>query len=199
MSNDEKRAAEAPRWLRLANRLNIPTRYHGVRLDDVTATPAVVAMREFLFDERNDERCIVEAGPTGVGKTTAVIAGVRERVIWGGHKGAYFSMSALARALLGEDRDEALDQCLEADLLAVDDVGGAYTKEGGLVETLFEEILVEREANKMLTMLSTNLTLPAFAQAMGDRVADRVIRGQWGHWVSLPGQSLRRKRAEGRR
>jgi hypothetical protein len=42
--------------------------------------------------------------------------------------------------------------------------------------------------------MTTNLTEGLFAEAMGDRVADRILRGDWGVWCSLPGRSLRAKR-----
>jgi hypothetical protein len=200
MSSEERSAVEDRVWPRLAARVGIPNRYRLVRLEGGEPTPALLAVREFLQDERNDERCLVLAGPTGVGKTYAIIAGFREAAIWNcdGALSVYFGMSALARALLDEDdREEVLEQCLEADLLAIDDVGGAYVKAGGLIETLFEEILVDREGNQLQTMLTTNLTLESFADTVGDRIADRV-RGSWGTWCSLPGSSLRRKRA-GRR
>ena len=188
MGPEERRAAEDRVWPRIATRFGIGSRYRNYRLEDSDPTPALREMRDFLDDDENRNRCLVLAGPTGVGKTHAMIAAFREESVWTCAEGlaVYFSMAALARALLGDDRDEVLESCLEADLLAVDDVGGGvYVKEGGLVETLVEQILIDREANALETWMTTNMTLQAFTSAMGDRVADRILRGEWGTWCSF--------------
>jgi len=195
----ERRGAEGSYWPRLARRYNVPPRYRDLRLEELmatpaTATPAVQAMSEFL--EEGEPRCLTLAGPPGVTKTATMVAGFREEACWACEPdcAVWYSMPALARALLDPDTSRAaVDACIKADLLALDDVGLAYTKAGGWVESAFEEILVEREANYSLTLMTTNLPLTAFEAHVGDRVADR-LRGPWGEWVALPGQSLRRKR-----
>lgn len=195
MSSAERRAAEAGYWCGLAARYSIPPRYRDLRLEELTATPAVQAMRDAL--ETEDPRCITLAGPPGVGKTVALIAGFRDWACWmlepEPDSAAWYSMPALARGLLSEEAKAIVNGCIKADLLAIDDVGLAYTKAGGWVEAAFEEILVEREAREAMTLLTTNLPLTTFEAHVGDRVADR-LRGPWGEWHSLPGQSLRRKR-----
>src|SRR6266851_6385980 len=187
LSPQEREEIEDRIWMPIANRFHIPNRFRNIRLDTSEPTSALQAVREYL--EGDCECCLVLAGPTGVGKSHAIIAGFRHEAVWTCAEGlaVYFSMATLARGLLSDERDKVLESCLEADLLCIDDVaGGVYVKEGGLVETLFEEILCDREGNKLAVMLTTNLTLPAFAEAVGDRVADR-IRGEWGTWCSLPG------------
>jgi DNA replication protein DnaC len=198
MSTAERRASEEGYWHRLATRYDIPPRYRSLRLDELAATPAVQAVREFLEDEDNCVRCLTLAGPPGVGKTVALVAAFREEACWGAapDSAIWYSMSGLVRALLanaGTNAGTVVEAAINADLLALDDLGLAYLKAGGLAESAIEEILVEREAREAMTLMTTNLPLPAFEAHVGDRVADR-LRGPWGVWYSLPGQSLRRKR-----
>jgi hypothetical protein len=199
MASPERRAAEESRWNRLATRHNIPPRYRDLRLEElmatpVTATPAVQAMSEFL--EQDEPKCLTLAGPTGRGKTVSLVVGFRETSCWDADSPLWYPMPTLARALLNPDSSGGtLEACIRADLLAIDDIGATYVKAGGFVEGALEEIFCEREANYAMTLLSTNLPLPAFEEAVGDRIADR-LRGQWGQWVSLPGESLRRKRRQ---
>jgi DNA replication protein DnaC len=177
---------------RFDDRFNVPNRYRGITIATSEHTLAMEAVREAL---ECDDQCVVLAGPTGVGKTHAGVAACHEQAL---HSAAglvvWSTMGALARSFLGEHRDVVAQGCLDADLVVVDDVGGGtYVKEGGLVESLFEEIVCSREGNGLPMIMTTNLTVATFGQFMGDRIADR-LRGDWGRWVSLPGQSLRAKR-----
>jgi hypothetical protein len=194
MSAEERAACEARAWGPIAERWKIPGRYEGVSLETSRPTPALVAVRDFLDDEENCVKCLTLAGPTGVGKTQAAIAGFRRAAVWGSGPGGavFYTMPNLARLLLGEDSDETLRRAKAAEPLLVDDVGGAYMKPGGMVEALFEELMVVREAEFLQTILTTNLTPKQFRELLGDRVADR-IEGTWGVWHSLPGASLRRR------
>jgi DNA replication protein DnaC len=208
-SSPAARLADARRYLdaaalsaervleRVDHRFNVPSRYRNVRFGTSEPTAALKAVEE--FHEGDCDGCLVLAGPTGVGKTHAAIAAFHEQALLSAEGLAvYFSMAALARALLSDHRDAALASCLEADLLVVDDVGGAtYVKENGLVESMFEELLVAREGDQLATVITTNLVLAAFTELAGDRVADRLR--EWGIWCSLPGRSLRRKRSGWRR
>jgi hypothetical protein len=201
----EQQIGEAREWAPIASKWGIPSRYRSARLEDATPTPAIRAVRRFLLlDEHDDEEdlcgCLILAGPTGVGKTFAAIAGFRhEAVRHSGQSNVYQSFPSLIRRLIGgagsheEDDDEpsVFDQCAEADLLVCDDAGGTHLKEGGLAEALFEELIVIREAEEKCTVLTTNLTRPRFEDLFGDRIADRLA-GPWGLWVDLPGRSLRR-------
>jgi hypothetical protein len=194
MGADEKLRIERPIWSKLCAEFRIPLRYMYCRLGSIEETPAVRAVRE--FQEIGDPECCVLSGPTGVGKTFALVAGFREEAIWRFEGGVFWSMPLLARALLTDGSREVIEAAVETECLAIDDVGVGYIKDGGMVETSLEEILAEREAAKETTYLSTNLPLAAFEHHVGDRIADR-LRGDWGRWYSLPGRSLRLKpRAE---
>jgi DNA replication protein DnaC len=113
--------------------------------------------------------------------------------VWNsGETHVLYQFPVLIRKLIGEESDETLQECIDADVLWLDDVGAAYLKPDGLGEALFEEIVVTREANGCQVVMTTNLTIPRFEAAFGDRIADR-LRGEWGVWRALPGQSFRRK------
>ncbi len=73
-------------------------------------------------------------------------------------------------------------------LLLWDDFGiGAGAKdEGALIESVFHR----RTANRLPTIITTNMPGKAFGQALGPRLADRV-REKIFAWVSLSGESRR--------
>jgi DNA replication protein DnaC len=193
MSPDERRRAEHRAWLQIAEKEGIAARYRAAAFETSSPTPALTATRDFLEDDENEGRCLVLAGPPGRGKTWCAHCAYRRVRVWETDQAAFFSMRQLVRALLDEEaRDETFDRCRQDEFLVIDDVGGAYVREGGFVEGALEEILVEREAERLQTVLTTNATVTRFAELVGDRVMDR-LKGDWGHWVSLPGESLRRK------
>jgi hypothetical protein len=202
-SDREYKLGEEREWFPVANRLGVASRHRSAHQLTSEQTPAIRAVREFVDDDNNSERALWLAGPTGTGKTWSMIAALRkEAVPCEGHGIALYSMGQLVRALIdSEESDEAFERCIEADVLYLDDVGSAYLKDGGVAETLFEEIICSREADEAPMFATTNLTLPRLAEVLGDRIADR-IRGPWAEWIALPGASLRRKarpRAEARR
>jgi hypothetical protein len=188
---EERLLAEERYWLPIASRCEIPERYRTVRLEESTATPAVKAMRAFLA--RRVNRCFSLAGPTGIGKTHAMVAAFRELAVWDRRVDsvAFYTEPQLVRLLISSASEDTFERAAAADLLAIDDVGSAYRKPDGLADALLEELFVRREANEALTFVSTNLTRPRFAEVVGDRVADRIA-GEWGEWINLPGRSLRR-------
>ena len=132
------------------------------------------------------------SGPPGVGKTVALVAGIREQAVWENVDVEYVSMPALVRKLIGSDSEETFERVRDVQLLAVDDIGSAYVKVEGLAEALIEELFVEREANQRTTLFTTNLPPTKLDQALGDRVADR-LRGPWGVLHVIKGASLRRE------
>ena len=192
MSERELKLAEEREWSVIAGKVPIPHRYRNAHLIDAQQTAAIKATREFLDDDDNDTRSIWLAGPTGTGKTFALVAAFRQEAVGCDGKGLEFwRMGELVRQLITEGGDDIFDQCIECDTLYVDDVGSCYLKDGGLAEARFEEIVVAREADEAPMLCTTNLTLPRLAEVLGDRIADRVA-GPWADWIGLPGASLRR-------
>lgn len=193
----ELEIAEGRAWdvLRRRPRVDIPSRYSDARLDR-EQTPAIVAMREIVKEDDDLDvatAMVTLAGPTGVGKTYALAAGFRVVAIHQCEHDAvvFYHASKLTRLLIRPDTsDDVFRACLEAELLAIDDLGGNYLREGGLAESLLEEIITEREARYLSTWVTTNSTQQTIAARVGDRVADRLIGGIW---FNLPGESRRRR------
>lgn len=192
-SAHERAAAEARAWAPIAQRLGIPVRFHEYSFATCRATAPIRTVRRFLEDGAGGGQCLGLLGPPGVGKTVGMIAGVRHQAVWERVDLEYVTMPALVRQLIGADSETIFDRVRTVPLLALDDVGAAYVKSNGAVESRIEELFCEREAHQRTTMFTTNMTPRQLDDALGERVADR-LRGPWGVLHSIPGASLRRAR-----
>jgi DNA replication protein DnaC len=197
MRGYERYFAEEQAFARIASRWRIPSRQRAATIERSDPTPALEVIRAVVRDAEDEwpTSCVILAGPTGVGKSWAATAGFRHLAVWGGLElPVYWTFDSLVRALTTPGSDEVLRQCIESDLLFVDDFGAGYLKEGGLGESLTERIIIDRESEMRATWLTTNFTEKQFRLAFGDRIADRVS-GEWGCWHNILGDSLRRKHA----
>ncbi|MGH7388851.1 MAG: ATP-binding protein [Candidatus Rokuibacteriota bacterium] len=198
-SDEERRVAERRAWAELGPRLGVPSRYLNFRLEDAEPTLAIRTVASFLSSKDDEHRCdagcLVLAGPTGVGKTVALVCALRRVAVWCAGSCVYYSFPSLVRRLIGaddgEDAESAFEKCIDASHLFVDDAYAGYLKPDGLGEALWDEILTTREARDLITIVTTNFTRPRFEELAGDRVADRLA-GPWGLWADLPGASRRR-------
>src|SRR5262245_19059103 len=132
-------------YRRLEREMNLPTRFQaGFSLDDVwRPTPALKAVWTFR-DEDNEDTVLVLAGPTGTGKTHAAAAWA---VSYAVHRLApyWFDVPHLLRGLQNFDTQAALlTRAAEHRRVVFDDLGAGYRKDGGMVESLMEEILCTR-------------------------------------------------------
>jgi DNA replication protein DnaC len=195
----ELREAEASAWSYLAPKLGVPSKYRA-GFDELQPTAALEVGRTYV--EGDDYMCcgVILQGGVGVGKTTTLRAVQRSlelskaRVDDRTTSIAFFDFTTLSRLLLDPDeREDTLQACRNADDLLIDDLGAGYTKIGGFVASLFEEIAIHREARDYPLRASTNLTPRAFRATFGDRVYDR-LRGEWGRWIRCGGASMRKKR-----
>ena len=103
-------------------------------------------------------------------------------------------MLSFGRALFNNElRDELMERALTRDVVLLDDFGAEFRKRdgSGYLETLLEEVVWSREAQRKPTLITTNLTPGEFAELLGDRIGDRLL-GDWGMIAALPGKSLRR-------
>jgi DNA replication protein DnaC len=140
-------------------------------------------------------------GKVGCGKTVAacwaILKNYRYRTVYMRIPGdmppqkywlgaTFVSLAELASASLWDPEDRALrDRCDATSLLILDDMG----LERGDGAAAVTQLLTSREAGKRRTILTSNLSLSAFAERYGERVTDR-IRGD-GVIHSLTGPSLR--------
>lgn len=132
---------------------------------------------------------LIVAGSMGRGKThlaTAVFRYARKgRGIWIDQSAAL----AALRAEYGSGNPASLAIRLgNAPLLVWDDLGMATgaKDEGALVEAVF----YRRHANRLPSVITTNLAAKDFAETMGPRLAER-LREQIFAWVTLSGVSRR--------
>ena len=199
----ERLQVERRVWSTIAGRWNVRARYRAITLENGKPTDAMEIAREVARADRDDDAFLdyfaAWAGPTGIGKTAAVTALFRDQAVWQCDDPVFFEFPALVRLFIGKgslrdaegDELDPLTVCIESDCLYLDDVGAAHLKEDGLAASLFEEVIVAREAERRTTLITTNLTPRAFRAEFGDRIADRVF-GDWGVWHSIKGPSLRR-------
>lgn len=134
------------------------------------------------------------SGPPGIGKTTAacwwlvharpVTSLIRVR------PGLFVRAGQFARwSRFDEERMRDLER---ARALVLDDLGVEYDDTKGAVRSLLDEVVDARYAASLPTLLTTNLSGPAFKERYHERIADRV-RGAGG-FVALRGESLRGRR-----
>ncbi len=201
LEGEEWRAAERAAWLRvLAPKHRVPLRYRNASLAGKDC-PAIDAARAYCDPECDDYlgKAMVLEGRPGCGKTFALRSMQRYLIIDAVRSGGeaavdvvFFDFPALGKALLDPDeRDEALETCRDAGDLLIDDVGSGFTKADGFVVSMFEQIVIEREANMQPLVISTNLDPNRFAKLFGPRVLDR-LGGEWGMWLDVDGPSFRR-------
>ncbi|HUM15843.1 MAG TPA: hypothetical protein VL086_09145 [Candidatus Nitrosotalea sp.] len=185
-------------WYELAARAEVPRMLWHCTVEGIQS-PAVVAVREFYDegpadgdDDLDYGRCLGLLGDVGIGKTWAVVAGVRYD---GADEAWFLTFPAMLRQLLDPmRRAETSARLREAEPLVIDDFGaGAAFKEGSFLEGLVEELFVERELRRAWTMFTSNLREEALLEWVGDRVADRLL-GPWGRLVEVGGENLRRRR-----
>jgi len=178
-------------WAIVAHRIGVPSGLQRATLREAT-TAAVKEAIAFIEGDLAQGHCLVLSGPTGVGKSYAAIGALRAAVGLGQRVSfAYFP--AFCNALMTPDqRSTALAIAKEPMLILFDDFGAEYTKAGGFLDSLVEELFWHREANNLPTILTTNLTVEQMRARLSERIVDR-LRGAWGRVVELPGESLRRK------
>ncbi len=178
-------------WYSRALAASVPRRHWPSDLYQGLQTPAVQKARHFCDDDDDAAGCLCLLGPVGVGKTVAAAGVLRVS----GEDIRFFDVRELTRRLMDPlKREEALDAALSTFTIVLDDLGSAYTRADGFLEGLLEQIMITREGQEGLTIVTSNLTRRQLEDAVGLRVADRLA-GPWGSVHELPGESLRRPRA----
>lgn len=171
---------------------DIPLIYRKASLKGPVETTALVHVRSFL--ERDSHQCLLLSGPPGCGKTYAAIAGL----LASSYRSRRFAFyPAVCEQLIAfASRDEMTRSLSSVRFLALDDFGaGAYPlATGGWTDTvlngLFDSILTHREANRLPTLITTNLTKPELADRLSPRLKSR-LNGAWGWLEAVTGPDLR--------
>jgi len=182
-------------WATLAREREIPLRLRDASFDDGQECPALGRTHGYVVQELSQGACLVLMGPTGVGKTYAAVAAIRDHLIRTGTWGDFWYFPALCSAMMTQDREQQLDakRALKSEkLLVLDDFGGEYLKPGGFLESLIDEAIWYREGNILPTILTTNLMPDQMKERLSDRIVDR-LRGDWGRLFVCVGESFRGK------
>lgn len=163
----------------------------GVPLDAIdwsakASGAAADAARKFVATPATDARFLLLIGPTGTRKTTAAALAVRlafRRLPWNeGASGGEtrqrtpgeFILAATFARLSGynaADR-EWFERCCTTGLLVLDDVGAEAQNE--FSASMLDECLTRRHANRLRTVITSNLDAKALRARLGDRLSDRI-------------------------
>ncbi len=177
--------------------------------DEVGTKYACCSFSNFLGGEEVKKKCqeyashpkgfLVLLGDAGRGKTHLAIASLRAYILRRGfHNSRFRPFHRILNELrTAEDFERATEiKCGYAtwyDFLVIDDVGLDKTTDWG--KGIFSEIIYERDANQLATIITSNLALVGVANTFGERVASRLGEGLV---IKLEGQDYRLKRKKDR-
>lgn len=164
----------------------------------------VEAARKFVSLPAADARFFLLVGPKGTGKTTAAALAVRlilRRMPWNEQpsgnesrqrtSGEFVLASTFARlsGYNAADR-EWFERCCSTLVLVLDDVGAEAQNE--FSASMLDECLTRRHANRLRTVITSNLDAKALRARLGDRLSDRI--GESCVVAKCAGESLRKPR-----
>lgn len=194
-ARDANAYAEAWRW---AQKAGAP--YEALRAlrqgpDD---SPALTAARKFNRDP--EALFLLLLGPPGVGKTLAaslVVVDFASKWPWNDMPGGgaaepirYTDSASLTRlSAFDSEAKRYVESLRSCHMLVLEDAGDEGTEMG---KGLFVELLMARHANRLRTVVTSNLRPEAFRARYGAAVADRVRAS--GYVPDLFGEVSRRAR-----
>lgn len=138
-------------------------------------------------------------GPVGSGKTGLAIGYAREWV----EAEVYGILFRPVPDLLSDLRDtynrrdgsrsegDVLNECRDADLLILDDLGAEHVKDSGWLEDRLYQIIGHRHADDSATVFTSNLSLQQLAGRIGERNIWRIAEMCEGRVVHLDGPNQR--------
>lgn len=178
----------------LLRRMDLP-RHALAQLSSQSSTVAMQAITEPFG-------ILVLSGDPGCGKTFAavkwIVDYVNDDVHWPtpgsavqlkGRHPVFVTAAALAR--WDRYEQEPMAKLLRAPRLAIDDLGAEYLDKNGFYAALLDEVLNERYAARVPTLLTTNLPVDEFKSRYGERIAGRIR--ETGTFVACGGVDLRRR------
>lgn len=182
-------------WIDDGRDRGIPERFVEASLNSIRRTPALDVVAEFIKDLARRGRALILLGPHGCGKTWSVSAAVHA---WPAPRATegdpfYITVSKFVRDLMRWDRRSGrahpLDVCIASSFLALDDLGVGHITKGSFAAHSLEELLHERHAAELPTIITSNWTAGELRQNLSRRTYDRFR--EWGRVVELEGPSLR--------
>lgn len=195
-----RRVADVAEAWRLAG---VPPRFTDATLEGYEATTPeqrkVLGLCQRYAREwpemRRKGRCVVFLGLAGTGKTHLACAILRAAVEQGA-TGRYVTLGALLREIRASyhaDATRTEEQIIRAyawpDLLVLDEIGADRDTE--FAKQVLFALMDARYQAFLPTLCVSNLPLPEFKAAVGDRVLDR-LRDQGGRFAACDWGSYRR-------
>lgn len=161
----------------------IPSRYSGAVATDPDVTNWV---RGLIDTARRDERSIPRItrgasllllGPTGTGKTHTAYGVVRALAVSGARCPWTFTTAADLYARLrprhGVDSEAEFEQYARATFLVLDDLGAAKGTEWN--EEINYRLINYRYEHELPTLITSNVAPAKLGEALGERVASRLV------------------------
>lgn len=134
-------------------------------------------------------QCLVLAGPTGVGKSTAM-AWLARRLAEKGRRPRWeYAPEMFAKLHMGEVQHHPITV---ADVLMIDDLGA---EDDHRARPKLDTLVYYRHAARRPTVITTNLTAQALAERYGERIVDRLQ--EWGPVIQIVAESMRLPAEEG--
>ena len=164
--------------------LGIPALYWGVTFENTERTDdngdAIDQVKAWTKRPRG---MLTILGPVGTGKTRSAAAALHALYVRGAdgfrRDGLRFLTAAGFVAMLrraGFEADVERERIARWGLLALDDLGTEHATEWTRGQVI--ALLIEREANKRATIITSNLSLDEIARAFDNRLASRLAPGK---------------------
>lgn len=152
------------------------------------------ALGDNIGDVLRDCINVAMVGLKGRGKTQAGVLLAKD-AIEAGHSALVVDWAQWVDEVMSDYTRKAKTQAehiatlTAPDLLVLDDVGAAPTKEGDIERKLFTRVIAARYNSRKPTVLTANLTKNGLEAAMGDRAFDRIQHAC--EWIVFDGPSYR--------
>lgn len=178
----------------------IPTRFRGVGFDSYAATTpeqerVLNVVRDYADCLPNGGACLILAGGCGTGKTHLALAAAQQHMK-AGSTALYVTVLDLVRMLRdtwrkdsGDSESQVLGRLSRVGLLVIDEVGVQYGT--GAEQLALTTVIDRRYREQMPMILLTNMEPAPFAEAVGERSADRLR--EVGRWLPFRWESYRRR------
>lgn len=174
-------------------RMRIPLRYWKVSYDGISAersrvSPSAPSAQEFVrsYLERIDEMAadgvgLLLHGANGRGKTSIAVV-IAKEFRRRGRRVLFIEAAALKQYVINKvyfDGDEGelyWDRAMSVDVLIIDDFGKGTQDKTGFGARLFDELIRHRNAEKLVTFLTTNMTpRPGAPNSLGEELLESTL------------------------